>query len=154
MTKRPRPESLHGELQPHPAKAKIGKHTMSSQIDDQTVYAQLDMDVPENALVEDGAIADDATLDKRVKKTLDEDDVSSSALRGVRRYHSSPKRCSIAVSVLAKILLPVIFEDNKDSLVVKFKDTIKHNPWLVKMLMGAYKKGTYSNIRRIGLCGS
>lgn len=125
---------------------------MSSQIDDQTVFSQLDMDVPENALVDDSTIADDATLDERVGKTLEEDDVGSFALQKlVSAYRDSPKACSRAVGVLAKVLLPVILEDNQDTLVQSYKDTIKHNPWLVKMLVDAYSEGMYGNIQRIGL---
>lgn len=153
MTKRARPESLQGELQPHPAKAKIDNHTMSSQIDDQTVFSQLDMPVPEDALVEDDTIADNATLDERVRNELKTDD-RRRYLGIARHYHSDLESCTDTVHAFASVLLPAIFEDNQHSLVASYKDTIKHNPWLIKMLVDAYNEGTYGNIRRIGLCGS
>ena len=159
MTKRPRPESPQGELQPHSATAKIGNHTMASQIDDQTVFSQLDMDVPENALVEDSTIADDI-LDKRVNKQLsNQKEGSRHHFKSMRHYRLDHGICSDVVYTLASALLPAIFEDNQaslvaDSLVANYLDTIKHNPWLVKMLIDAYTKGMYGNIRRIGLCGS
>ena len=148
----PRPESLQGELQPHSAKAKIGDHTMASRIDDQTVFSQLDMDIPEGAFVKDNTIADNAALDERVKKTLHEDPVVDSALElSAREYRNSGDKCSRAVGVLASVLLPAIFEDNQASLVASYKDTINRNPWLVKVLIDAYNKQKYDDIRRIGL---
>ena len=158
MTKRPRSESPQGQPQPHSVKAKIGDHAVSSQIDDQTVFSQLDMPVPNNALVEDTTITDDTALDKRIRETLNKDGVGRSALmNSARGYRDSYEECSLAINVLAKVLLPAIFEDNqhpeehRDSLVASYEDTIKRHPWLVKMLVDAYSKGMYSNIRQIGL---
>jgi len=111
--------------------------------------------VPDNALVEDTTITDDTTLDKRVKETLRENSIGRGALKNsAREYHGSCDECSDAVDVLATVLLPAILEDNQASLVASYKDTIKHNPWLVRMPVDACTKETYGNIRRIGLCGS
>jgi hypothetical protein len=158
MTKRPR--SLHGELQPHPVKAKIGDHNMSSQIDDQTVFSQLDMPLPGNALVEDTTI-DDTTLDKRVKQILHDEirDRRDLLQYTTEEYRVNHTKCSRAVRALASVLLPAIFEeqhteDCQASLVASYEDTMKHNPWLVKMLIDACTKEMYGNIRRIGLCSS
>ena len=113
---------------------------MSSQIDDQTVYSQLNMPVPDNALVEDTTITDDTALDKRVRETLDKDGVGRSALKfSAREYRDSYEECSFAINVLAKVLLPAIFEDNqhpeehRDSLIASYEYTIKRHPWLVKI---------------------
>ena len=126
---------------------------MSSQIDDQTVFSQLDMDVPEDALVGDDT--NNTVLDERIKETLRKNSNGRIVLKTLaREYRASCDDCSDAVHALATILLPTIFEDNQDSLVESYKDAIKHNPWLVGMLLNAFEKGTYSNIRRIGLCGS
>jgi hypothetical protein len=158
MTKRPRSASPQGELQPHPVKPKIGDYTMSSQIDDQTVFSQLDMDVPQDALVEDDTIADDI-LDKDVNIELtNQTENNRRLLRSAARYYRvDHESCSDAVQALASVLLPAILEDkqhtkdHQSSLVANYKDTIKHNPWLVKVLVDAYNKQTYGNIRRIGL---
>ena len=103
------------------------------------------MDVLENALVDDSTIADDI-LDKRVNKQLS--DHSRRHLRSIRHYRLDQGVCSDAIYTLASELLPVIFEDNQ---VASYEDTIKRNPWLVKLLIDAYNKQTYGNIQRVGL---
>ena len=150
MTKRP--HSPQGELLQRPVKSKISDHTMS-QIDDQTVFSQLEMPVPDNALVEDTTIADNTTLDKRVRETLrGETDDRRFLLKDLEDYRVNHNRCSQAVHAFSSV--PAIFKDNQDSQdnrVSSYKDTIKHNPWLVKMLVDAHTKEMYGNIRRIGL---
>ena len=76
----------------------------------QDVQRNLDMRVPDDAMVEDTTIDDD-TADADVAKTLNSDseylDLTS------RHYHSN---CSRAISELAGTLLPAIFPDNQHDL--------------------------------------
>ena len=146
-TKRPRSDSQQGELRPHAVEAKI---------DDETVFDKLLMDVPEGALVDNTETADDTALDMNVKDELSKLPEHSRLLlrMAIDTYQYTPMACSYAVSVLASILLPVIFKDKQHSLEERYKDTINSNPWLVKMLVNAYNAETYSDIRRIGLCRS
>ena len=107
------------------------------------------MDIPENAQVDDSTIADDI-LDEDVNKQL------SNQTQTNRRYLASApflyrvnhENCSNAIYALASVLLPAIFKDNQ---VASYEDTIKRNPWLVKLLIDAYNKQMYGNIRRVGL---
>ena len=121
-----------------------------SQIDDQTVFSQLEMPVPDNALVEDTTITDNTTLDERVRETLcGKTDDRPFLLKDLEDYRVNHNRCSRAVHAFTSVLLPAIFKDNQDSQdnrVSRYKDTIKHNPWLVKMLVDAHTKGMYGNI--------
>ena len=150
-TKCPRSESPQGELGPHSVKAKMDGQTMFSQLHMATEDVFVDVD--------DTKIANDIILDRHVKNELSNLPRNHQHLLNVtaRSYYQTPNDPIVnsnAVYPLASILLPVIFKGNQHSLVVRYEDIIKSELSLVKMLMDAYKNGMYSNIRRIGLCGS
>ena len=109
--------------------------------------------------VDDTKIANDIILDRFVKNELSNlpgNNYNYLDITARLYYHSpnDPVVNSDAVYPLASILLPAIFKGNQHSLVARYEDIIKSDLSLVKMLMDAYKNGTYGNIRRIGLCGS
>ena len=150
-TKRPRSELPQGEPGPHSVKAKMDGQTMFSQLHMATEDVFVDVD--------DTKIANDITLDKHVKDELSNLPRDRQHLLDVAAfcYHlapDNPNANSNAVYPLASSLLPAIFKGNQQSLVARYEDIIKSDLSLVKMLMDAYKNGTYGNIRRIGLCGS
>ena len=134
-----------------PVKAKFD-HTTVPSIQD--VQRNLDMHVPDDAMVEDTTIDDD-TADADVAKILNSDPLNFEVFDLTsRRYHSDHKTCSRAIDELACTLLPAIFPDNQHHLTEDYKATLHRNPWLIKMLFNAYKARKYHDIRRIGLCGS
>ena len=140
-----------------PVKAKFD-HTTVPSIQD--VQRNLDMRVPDDAMVEDTTIDDD-TADAGVAKILNSNPLEFEVFDLTsRHYHSDHKRaideltCSRAIDELARTLLPAIFPDNQHHLTEDYKATLHRNPWLIKMLFNAYKARKYHDIRRIGLCGS
>ena len=150
-TKRPRSELPQGEPGPHSVKAKMDGQTMFSQLHMATEDVFVDVD--------DTKIANDIILDRFVKNELSNlpgNNYNYLDITARLYYHSpnDPVVNSDAVYPLASILLPAIFKGNQHSLVARYEDIIKSDLSLVKMLMDAYKNGTYGNIRRIGLCGS
>ena len=150
-TKRRRSESPQGEPGPHSVKAKMDGQTMFSQLHTATEDVFVDVD--------DTKIANDIVLDRHVKNELSNLPGDSYNYLDMTAfcYHLAPDNPNVysnAVTPLASILLPAIFKGNQHSLVARYEDIIKSDLSLVKMLMDAYKNGTYGNIRRIGLCGS
>ena len=150
-TKRPRSESPQGGPGPHSVKAKMDGQTMFSQLHMATEDVFVDVD--------DTKIANDIILDRHVKNELSNLPTDRHRLLDMtaRYYYQFPNDSVVnsdAFYPLASILLPAIFKGNQHSLVARYEDIIKSDLSLIKMLMDAYKNGTYGNIRRIGLCGS
>jgi hypothetical protein len=146
-SKRPASDSPQGEFQPAPVMAKTG-HPIKPDM--QTVLLKFDMDVPNDAMV-------DTEIDNDIVNTQVEHRLAKclpSQIDLLNIATTDPKWnedfCSHAVNALASVLLPATF-DHSDR-VPSYEDIIKCNPWLIKMLTGAYKSKEYHVIRRLRSC--
>jgi hypothetical protein len=121
--------------------------------DMQTVLFKLDMDVPNDAMVD--TQIDDDTVNTQVKHRLAK--YPQSEIDWLDLATDNPKRneksCSLAINALASVLLPATFDHSKDDdRVSLYKHIIKRNPWLIKKLFGAYESKEYHVIRRLRSC--
>jgi hypothetical protein len=142
--KRPSADSPSGELQPPSIKVKIDGTT--APMEDSpvlSVFSQLDMLVPEDA------VADDNWIDAAALECKADSLVLSIVDYFTHRYSHDEKICEVAVHTLAAVLLPFIFRDHKDGQSVNYTDIINRNPWLVRMLFTAHESGQYKDIRRL-----
>ncbi|KAI0300392.1 hypothetical protein BC826DRAFT_675902 [Russula brevipes] len=148
-SKRPASDSPQGEFQPAPVMAKTD-HPIESDM--QTVLSQIDMGVPNDAMVD--TEIDDDTVNTQVNHRLAE------SLPGFLNWldiatddaERNEKSCSHAIDALASVLLPAVFDHSRnDDRVFSYKDIIKSNPWLIKKLIGAHESKEYHVIRRLRL---
>jgi len=148
--KRRASHSPQGELLPA---AVIAKTDHPIVPDMQTVFSRLDMGVPDDAMVD--TEIDDNTVNTQVKRRLAEYPQESLKLleRAIRNVKVDEECCSDAIDELASVLLPAVFDHGRnDNRVSSYKDIIKCNPWLIKMLIDAHKSEKYHVIRRLRSC--
>ena len=110
---------------------------------------QLDMPVPDGAMDDAPATAEEADNNAMVKSILR---THTWLLHMKENYRYDTKWCMAAIRSLATQMLPAIFNTSHDSLHDAYEKIIIENPWLVHKLFDAYGSGEYHKIQRLGMC--
>ncbi|KAK2465752.1 hypothetical protein APHAL10511_002296 [Amanita phalloides] len=125
--------------------------TMPAQQGLPGVFHQLDMPIPDGAMDDSPATADETNNNASVKSRLEEYRGHQMIPSLGESYRLNTSFCQAAIDALTVLMLPAIFNTTDDSLRQVYDGIIIENPWIVHKLFDAYKSGEYHKIRRLAI---